>query len=215
MTCRPVSRLDIATIIRSEDDNDTPPILVIYDHSFAEELKPYIDRLGAASGLIECQQAKKLALEMKKENSDAAKLYDSEAYRVFSYRANVIAWLKGMVLYVAHGYKWSKEIADFVRWSQAYNLWCKMVYWGEQLEKELREEVEIQRQSGPQNLLNLLPDEFTKEQYQQMRQQQGRSGTGESTLRTWQTRGYIAIDDATGRYVKTTDYKNKFADKTT
>lgn len=149
------------------------------------------------------------------ENSDAAKLYDSEAYRVFSYRANVIAWLKGMVLYVAHGYKWSKEIADFVRWSQAYNLWCKMVYWGEQLEKELREEVEIQRQSGPQNLLNLLPDKFTKEQYQQMRQQQGRSGTGESTLRTWQTRGYIAIDDATGRYVKTTDYKNKFADKTT
>ena len=90
---------------------------------------------------------------MKQENKDAAKLYESEAYRVFSYRANVIAWLKGMVLYVAHGYKWSKEIADFVRWTQQYNLWCKMLYFGQQLEKELREEVEIQRQSGPLNLL--------------------------------------------------------------
>ena len=70
---------------------------------------------------------------------------------MFSYRANVIAWLKGMVLYVAHGYKWSKEIADFVRWTQQYNLWCKMLYFGQQLEKELREEIEIQRQSGPQN----------------------------------------------------------------
>ena len=207
-----VSRLDISTIIRSDDDDDdTAPILGIYDHTFAQELKPYIDRLEAANGLIECSQSKKLALDIKQENKDAAKLYESEAYRVFSYRANVIAWLKGMVLYVAHGYKWSKEIADFVRWSEQYNLWCKMLYFGRQLEKELREEVEIQRQSGPQNLLELLPDEFTKEQYRQMRQQQGRNGDGESTLRVWQSRGYIAYDEVSGRYCKTEAYKQKFS----
>ena len=208
-----VSRLDISTIIRSDDDDDTAPILGIYDHMFAQELKPYIDRLEAANVLIECQQAKKLALDIKQENRDAARLYESEAYRVLSYRANVIAWLKGMVLYVAHGYKWSKEIADFVRWTQQYNLWCKMLYFGQQLERELREEVEIQRQSGPQNLLELLPDEFTREQYHRMRQSQGRSGDGESTLRVWQNRGYIAYDDVSGRYCKTTEYKQKIGGK--
>ena len=90
-----VSRLDISTIIRNDDEDDTAPILGIYDHTFAQELKPYIDRLEAANGLIECAQAKKLALDIRQENKDAAKLYESEAYRVFSYRANVIAWLKG------------------------------------------------------------------------------------------------------------------------
>ena len=206
-----VSRLDVSTIIRTDDDAE--PILGIYDHTFAAELKPYIDRLEAANGLIECPQSKKLSLDMKQENKDAAKLFESEAYRVFSYRANVIAWLKGMVLYVAHGYKWSKEIADFVRWSQQYNLWCKMLYFGQQLERELREEVEIQRQSGPQNLLELLPDEFTKEQYYQMRQQQGKSGDGESTLRSWQSRGYIVYDEVSGRYCKTEAYKQKYGGK--
>ena len=205
-----VSRLDVATIIRDEDDGDEAPILGIYDHQFAEDLKPYLERLEACSGLIECPQAKRLALEIKKENVDAAKLYDSEAYRVLSYRANVIAWLKGMVLYVAHGYKWSKEIADFVRWSQQYNLWCKMLYFGQQLEKELREEVEIQRQSGPKNLLELLPEEFTREQYQLMRQSQGRSNDGGNALRVWTSRGYIAIDAASGRYIKTEEYLKKF-----
>jgi len=205
-----VGRLDISTIIKADDDDDTAPIQGIYDHTFAQELKPYIDRLEAANGLIECSQSKKLSLEMKQENKDAAKLYESEAYRVFSYRANVIAWLKGMVLYVAHGYKWSKEIADFVRWTQQYNLWCKMLYFGQQLEKELREEVEIQRQSGPQNLLELLPDEFTKDQYRQMRQQQGKSGSGDGTLRSWQSRGHIVYDEVSDRYCKTEEYKKKF-----
>ena len=205
-----VSRLDIATIILNEDDDDTAPVLGIYDHQFAAELKPYIDRLEAASGLIECAQARKLALDIRQENRDAARLYESEAYRILSYRANVIAWLKGMVLYVAQGYKWDKTIADFVRWTQQYNLWCKMLYFGQQLEKELREEVEIQRQSGPQNLLELLPDEFTREQYHQMRQRQGRSGDGDSTLRTWTSRGYIAFDEVSGRYCKTTEYLKKF-----
>ena len=208
-----VSRLDVATIIRNDDDDDTAPILGIYDHTFAAELKPYIDRLEAANGLIECQQAKRLSLDMKQENRDAAKLFESEAYRVFSYRANVIAWLKGMVLYVAHGYKWSKDIAEFVRWTQQYNLWCKMLYFGQQLERELREEVEIQRQSGPQNLLELLPDEFTREQYYQMRQQQGKTGSGDGTLRCWQSRGYIVYDEVSGRYCKTETYKQKYGGK--
>ncbi len=197
-----VSRLDVATIIRPIEDDDEAPILGIYDDRFAAELKPYIDRLDAANGLIECPQARKLALDLKQENADTARLYESEAYRVLSYRANVIAWLKGMVLYVAHGYRWDKSIAEFVRWSEQYNLWCKMLYFGTQLEKELNDEQELQRHSGPQNLLELLPDEFTREQYLQMRQQAGRPGPGDSTLRTWQTRGHIAYDETSARYVK-------------
>ena len=208
-----VSRLDIATIIKDKDDKDTEPIQGIYDPAFADELKPYLEQLDSANGLIECPQAKKLSLEMKQENMDAAKLYDSDAYEVLSYRANVIAWLKGMVLYVAHGYKWSKEIADFVRWSEKYNLWCKMLYFGQQLEKELREEDEIQRQSGPQNLLDLLPDEFTLDQYQQMRLSQGKSGDGKNTLRVWQNRNHIVFDEVSGRYCKTEEYLKRLKDK--
>ena len=205
-----VGRLDVSTIISPDRDDEADPIMGIYDEAYAEELKPYIDRLEAASGLIECPQAKRLALDIKQENKDVARLYDSEAYRILSYRANVIAWLKGMVLYIAHGYRWDKTIADFVRWSEQYNLWCKMLYFGKQLEKELREEVEIQRQSGPQNLLELLPDEFSREQYQLMRQSQGREGDGESTLRTWATRGHIVYDEVSKNYCKTEEYKLKY-----
>ena len=205
-----VSRLDVATIIRDKDD-DSDPVMGIYDHTFAEALKPYIECLESANGLIECPQAKRLALEIKQQNSDVARLYESDAYRVLSYRANVIAWLKGMLLYVAHGYRWNKEIRDFVVWSQQYNLWCKMLYFGQQLERELREEMEIQHQSGPQNLLNLLPDEFTRDQYRQMRSSLGRKGDGESTLRTWATRKYIVYDEISGRYCKTESYKQKFS----
>ncbi len=207
-----VGRLDVATIIRSDDDDDDdPPIQGIYDEQFAAELKPYIDRLEAASGLIECPQAKKLSLDIRLENKEAARLFESEAYRVLSYRANVISWLKGMLLYVAHGYRWDKTIADFVRWSEQYNLWCKMLYFGAQLEKELREEVEIQRRSGPQNLLRLLPDEFTREEYMLMRQQQGRAGDGDSALRQWQTRKHIVYDEVSRRYCKTEEFKQKYA----
>lgn len=205
-----VSRLDISTIIKAESDDDTIPILGIYNDTFAQELKPYIERLENANGLIECQQAKKLALDMAQENIDTARLYESEAYKVYSYRANVIAWLKGMVLYVAHGYKWDKTIADFVRWTEQYNLWCKMLYFGRQLEKELSEEVEILRQASPQNLLDLLPDEFTREEYRLMRQRQGKKENGDSTLRTWVSRGHIVRDEVTERYCKTNAYKAKY-----
>ena len=169
-------------------------------------LVEYRDKKGELRPCYSLTKTECLYIATKFNDEARAKLYDSDAYEVLSYRANVIAWLKGMVLYVAHGYKWSKEIADFVRWSEKYNLWCKMLYFGEQLEKELREEVEIQRQSGPKNLLDLLPDEFTKDQYQQMRMSQGKSGDGESTLRTWQTKGYIIFDDVSNRYCKTEEY---------
>ncbi len=207
-----LSRLDISTIIRKNEEGERP-VMGIYDHHFAEELKPYIERLESATGLVECGQAKSLALDIAKENEDIYRLYESEAYRILSYRANVIAWLKGMVLYIANGYKWDKTIADFVRWSEKYNLWCKMRYFGNQLERELREEEEIMRQSGPQNLLELLPDEFNKEQYRLMRQEQGRTDNGDSTLRSWVKRGYIEYDEASGRYCKTEKYKNKYGGK--
>lgn len=204
-----LSRLDLSTIIIAEGEEDEAPVMGIYDNLFAQELKPYLDRLDAASGLIECPQAKKLALDIRQENRDTAQLYDSEAYRIFSYRANVIAWLKGMVLYVAHGYRWGKCIADFVRWSEQYNLWCKMLYFGQQLEEELREEIKMQSQSGPQNLLELLPDEFGREEYRLMRQRQGKSGDGSGTLRMWVQRGHIFRDEVTGKYCKTEEYKKR------
>ena len=184
-------------------DDDIAPVMGIYDEAFVQELKPYLSRLDAASGLIECPKALHLALKMKQENLDMSRLYESEAYRVLSYRANVIAWLKGMLLYIAQGYKWDRSIEDFVRWSEQYNLWCKMLYFGNQLEEELREEENIQNASGPRNLLDLLPDEFSKEDYLHMRISQGKSGDGSSTLRTWMSRGYIALDDVTGCYKKT------------
>ena len=204
-----LSRLDLSTIIIAEGEEDETPVLGIYDNQFAQELKPYLDRLDAASGLIECPQAKKLALDIRQENRDTAQLYDSEAYRIFSYRANVIAWLKGMVLYVAHGYRWGKCIADFVRWSEQYNLWCKMLYFGQQLEEELREEIKMQSQSGPQNLLELLPDEFGREEYRLMREKRGKSGDGAEALRKWVTRGYIFRDEVTGKFRKTEEYLRK------
>ena len=205
-----MSRLDISTIIPT-DDEEKIPVLGIYDHNFAAELKPYIDRLEAANGMIECPQAKRLAQQICQENYDTARLYESEAYRVFSYRANVIASLTGMVLYVVHGYKSDKSMADFMRWTEQYNLWCKMLYFGRQLEKELREEEDMQKQSGTQNLLELSHDEFTREEYRQMRFNQGRTGDGNATLRSWTKRGYIFFDEMTGKYCKTVKYKSKIS----
>ena len=204
-----LSRLDLSTIIRDEDDH-TPPVMGIYDEAFANELKPYIDRLEAANGLIGCEESAQLALAMRDENEERIKLYESEAYRVLSYRANVIAWLKGMVLYVANGCQWDESFADFIRWSMQYDLWCKMLYFGQQLETELEEEAAMQRQRGPQNLLNLLPDVFTREQYLNLRQNQGKGGDGESTLRSWMHRKYIVFDDNTRNFCKTDEYNHKF-----
>ncbi len=203
-----LSRLDIATIIRDEDDHSAP-VFGDYNEAFAEELKPYLNRLEAASGLILCPEATQLALNMRDENEDRIRLYESEAYRVLSYRAHVIAWLKSMVLYVANGCQWDERFAEFVRWSVQYDLWCKMLYFGQQLEDELNEEVAMQRQRGPQNLLNLLPDTFTREQYRTMRFSCGKQGDGESTLRVWMNRKYIVFDEENRNFCKTEDYMKK------
>ena len=113
----------------------------------------------------------------------------------------MIAYLKGMVLYVAEGYKWSQEIEDYVRWSEQMDLWCKMRFFGRQLEEEIKAE-EQQINASPKNLLSLLPSEFTYEDFLQMRQQQGRTGDGRNTLRTWKSRGYIEFDEITGSWHK-------------
>ena len=143
----------------------------------------------------------RLAKELTLENDRQATLSESEAYRVLSYRANVIAYLKAMVLYVAEGYQWSEAIADYVRWSERMDLWCKMRFFGCQLEKELQEE-ERQVNAAPQNLLEQLPDAFTNEQFLRLRQRQGRRGDGKGTLRVWKSRGYIAFDEVSGMWQK-------------
>ena len=180
---------------------DALPIFGIYDDKFAQDLKPYLDRLSSASGLIECPQALKLAKELTRENDKRASLYESEAYRILSYRANVIAYLKAMVLYVAQGYHWSEDIAEYVRWSEQMDLWCKMRFFGTQLEEEILQEVK-QINASPQNLLSTLPDEFTYEQFLRHRQQQGKCGDGKNTLRTWKHRGYVVYDEITKTWHK-------------
>lgn len=209
-----LSRLNLSTIIKpkssygeegdeekAKDSNSTLPIFGIYDEKFAEQLQPYIYRLNSANSLIECPQALKLARELTQENDRRATLYESEAYRILSYRANVIAYLKAMVLYVAQDYKWTKEIADYVRWSEQMDLWCKMRFFGSQLEEEIQAEQQ-QVSAAPQNLLALLPPEFTYEQFLRMRQQQGKRGDGKGTLRQWKHRGYIEYDEVASMWRK-------------
>ena len=213
-----LSRLYLSTILKPRSDSAHGssgeevelPIFGVYDDQFAQSLKPYIERLSAANGLIECPQALSLAKELTIENDKRASLYESEAYRVLSYRANVIAYLKGMVLYVAEGYKWSQEIEDYVRWSEQMDLWCKMRFFGRQLEEEIKAE-EQQINASPKNLLSLLPSEFTYEDFLQMRQQQGRTGDGRNTLRTWKSRGYIEFDEITQSWHKV-DALSSFTD---
>ena len=210
-----LSRLNLSTIIKprledaqennqassQQSPDDSLPIFGIYDDKFAQDLKPYLDRLSSASGLIECPQALKLAKELTHENDKRASLYESEAYRILSYRANVIAYLKAMVLYVAQGYHWSEDIAEYVRWSEQMDLWCKMRFFGTQLEEEILQEVK-QINASPQNLLSTLPDEFTYEQFLRHRQQQGKCGDGKNTLRTWKHRGYVVYDEITKTWHK-------------
>ncbi|MCR5362175.1 MAG: hypothetical protein K6E73_09200 [Bacteroidales bacterium] len=194
-----LSRINLTTIMRGESDE--MPIYGQYDETFAENLRPYIERLNACSGVIECPQALKLAKTLLEENAERAALCDSEAYRVLSYRANVIAYLKAMVLYVAHGYKWTKQMEQYVRWSEQMDLWCKMHFFGDELENLIGEETKMSG-NGQQNLLEALPESFSREEYVQMRQSQGRAGDGSNTLRVWKKRGYIDWDEVVGRYVK-------------
>ena len=193
------------------------PIYGTYDAAFDEELKPFIDNLCNARGLIECQKARKFSKKLIEECADFSRLSQSRVYENLSYRANVIAYLKAMVLYVAQGGKWDKATENFIRWSLNYDLWCKMHFFGKEIEQaELA--TNNARRSGPQNLLDLLPDVFTRQEVQNLRQKMGlERGRLANMLCSWKARGYIAPygeevpkEDAMNQcYTKTDFYRNK------
>ena len=214
LTDGPVSRLNICTIPERAIGSEMP-VYGTYGDDFAQELKPYIDRLNASRGLIECPEASALARTLVSECADFARLSQSRVYENLSFRANVIAFLKAMVLYVAHGEVWTPEMEDFIRWSLQYDLWCKMQFFGKDIEDE--EEGDHRRPThGPQNLLDLLPEIFTREEAGMMRQRIGvRSGSLRQMLSNWKSRGYIDYygevmpkqDISRQRYIKTEEYR--------
>ncbi|MCQ2258956.1 MAG: hypothetical protein MJZ41_13340, partial [Bacteroidaceae bacterium] len=190
LTDGPISRINFCTIPERPIGSEMP-VYGTYDEHFQAELKPYIDRLNAARGLIECPKATALAKKLMEENADFARLSQSRVYENLSFRGNVIAFLKAMVLYVAQGEKWDKTIEDFTRWSEQYDLWCKMMFFGEAIE-DAETASSTQRRPGPQNLLVFLPNEFTADELQQVRRRQGVDKTPLShLLNVWKNRGYV------------------------
>ncbi len=193
LTDGPISRINFCTIPEMEIGCEQP-IYGRYDAAFDEALRPYIDNLVAARGLIDCPQAFKLAKKLQQECAEFARLSQSEVYWNLSHRACVIAWLKACVLYVANGEKWEKSIEEFIRWSLQYDLWCKMQFFGDDIEKANNGDGARIGTRGPRNLLELLPDEFTLEDAKRVRRQQGLSNEGLSAIkmiRTWSRRGYV------------------------
>ena len=190
LTDGPLSRINFCTIPEREIGAEMP-VYGDYDDKFREQLRPYIERLCQASGVVDCSEAFRLAGQLMEENADFARLSQSRIYENLSFRANVIAYLKACVLYVANGYEWEPEMDDFIRWSEQYDLWCKMQFFGEAIAKA--DEVgEKSSMRGPQNLLQLLPDEFTLQQAQQLRLAHGFSIEGtKNMLYTWTHRKYI------------------------
>ena len=216
LTDGPLSRLNMCTIPEREIGAEMP-VYGTYGEDFAEELKPYIERLNAARGLIECPEANRLAKVLMQENADFARLSQSRVYENFSFRANVIAFLKAMVLYVAHGEVWDKTMEDFIRWSLQYDMYCKMHFFGEAIEEQ-EYAGERKNRPGPQNLLDLLPEVFTREEAGMLRQRQGiRTGNLTYMLSNWKKRGYIEIygeempqkEIHRQRYAKTEAYLQK------
>ena len=220
LTDGPVSRINFCTIPERPIGSEMP-VYGTYDASFDEELRPYIENLNKARGLIECRQARTLARKLMEENADFARLSESRVYENLSFRANVIAYLKAMVLYVAHGGKWDKTMEDFVRWSLQYDMYCKMKFFGEAIE-EVESGFMRKLRKGPQNLLDLLPEVFTREEAGLLRQRQGiRQGTLKAMLSNWKKRGYIEVygeemaskDIARQRYIKTPAYLKEYPQK--
>ena len=213
LTDGPLSRINMCTIPEREIGAEMP-VYGTYGEDFAEELKPYIDHLNAARGMIECEEANQLARVLMQENAEFARLSQSRVYENFSFRANVIAFLKAMVLYVANGEVWDDTMEDFIRWSLRYDLWCKMHFFGEAIEEQ-EYAGEKSQHRGPQNLLDLLPEVFTREEAGMLRQRQNiRTGSLKLMLSNWKKRGYIEIygeeksqkDIAQQRYIKTESY---------
>ena len=190
LTDGPISRINFCTIPEREIGADMP-VYGTYDAAFEEELRPYIERLTKAVGEVDCPQAFKLAQKMVEESADFARLSQSRVYENLSFRANVIAWLKGCLLYVANDCKWDRTIEDFVRWSLQYDMWCKMQFFAEAIEQaDYIDDSKPRR--GPRNLLELLPDEFSLQDAINIRRQQGLDGKGtKNMLYQWTHRGYI------------------------
>ena len=189
LTDGPISRINFCTIPEREIGADMP-VYGTYDAAFDEELRPYIENLVKAQGLIDCPQAYKLAQTLKEECADFARLSQSRVYENLSFRANVIAYLKACVLYVANGCRWDKTFEDFIRWSLQYDLACKMEFFGVDIEEA--QTVNLRSHKGPRNLLELLPDQFTFREVVQMRLREGKNEEGTyKMLRQWIYRGYI------------------------
>ena len=214
LTDGPVSRINFCTIPEQPIGSDMP-VYGTYGVEFDEELRPYIERLNKARGLVECKGAQNLAKKLREENAEFARLSQSRVYENLSFRANVIAFLKAMVLFVAHGGVWDKVMEDFVRWSLKYDMWCKMKFFGEAIEEVENMSAGVKKR-GPQNLLDLLPDIFTRDEAQQMRNRHGVvGGSLSSMLSTWKNRKYIdtygpeMAKEEMGRqqYIKTDRYK--------
>ena len=216
LTDGPISRINFCTIPEQPIGADMP-IYGTYDASFDEELRPYIERLNKARGLVECRGAHLLAKKLREENADFARLSQSRVYENLSFRANVIAYLKAMVLFVAHGGVWDKTMEEFIRWSLKYDMWCKMKFFGEAIE-EVENFGMREKKRGPQNLLDLLPDIFTRDEAGQMRKRYGIiGGSLSSMLSTWKNRKYIEIygeeksknECGSQQYIKTARYKGR------
>ena len=215
LTDGPISRINFCTIPERPIGSDMP-VYGTYDANFDEELRPYIEHLNKARGNIECRQARTLAKKLMEECADFARLSESRVYENLSFRANVIAFLKACILYVAHGERWDKTMEDFVRWSLRYDLWCKMRFFGEAIEA-VEAGGRLTTRKGPQNLLELLPDVFSRHDAGVMRQQQGiRRGSLSAMLSNWKSRKYIVEveSDPDGNpnrqlYAKTEEYKSK------
>ena len=207
LTDGPISRINFCTIPEMEIGAEQP-IYGKYDSAFDEELKPYIDNLVAAHGMIDCPQAFKLAKKLQEECAEFARLSQDETYWNLSHRAIVIAWLKACVLYVANGNQWEKNIEDFVRWSLQYDLWCKMQFFGDDIEAANSGNERIGTR-GPRNLLELLPDEFTLDDAKRIRRKNGKSeGKTIKMIRNWINRNYV-IQNSEFSFVKSEKYKKR------
>ena len=190
LTDGPISRINFCTIPEREIGEDMP-VYGTYDESYREALRPYIENLNKVTGLIECKEAFQLALKLKDENAEFARLSQDRTFENLSFRANVIAYLKACVLYVANGCKWEPEIDGFIRWSEQYDLYCKMRFFGDMIAKE-NYTAERSSKRGPQNLLQILPDNFTAAQLLAIRLEHGLDAKGtDMMIRQWLHRNYI------------------------
>ena len=193
LTDGPISRINFCTIPEREIGADMP-VYGAYDAAFDEELRPYIENLVHATGQVDCPEAYELAKKLCEENAEFSRLSQSRVYENLSFRANVIAYLKACVLYVAQGYKWDKPLEDFIRWSLQYDMWCKMEFFGDGIEQAMATPADNAHRPGRRNLLTLLPDEFTLQDAIRVRQAEGLDTQGAShMLSLWKSRGYISI----------------------